>query len=144
MEQLKDWTGPYTSELGSYYHHRPSGVSMWADPAEIAEHELAIRHSVLRRCLPGGMRGRPRPAALLCELEEVEEGCSASNCGEHFATPLGHVSWPSSGAGHFAEGMCIDSDTAVPYELFKKLLLAGECARMHGRHQNSIPQLADA
>lgn len=54
LSQLAQWSGPYKSEAGQYYYNESMQLSTWFSPIEEWEYELAIRHSVLHRCLLAG------------------------------------------------------------------------------------------
>lgn len=54
LAQLARWSGPYKSEAGQYYYNESMQLSTWFSPIEEWEYELAIRHSVLHRCLLAG------------------------------------------------------------------------------------------
>lgn len=49
--KLDGWSGPYASETGPYYYNEHGGASTWVSPIDAWEYELAVRHSVLHRCL---------------------------------------------------------------------------------------------
>eukprot|EP00927_Polykrikos_kofoidii_P034828 TRINITY_DN29459_c0_g1_i1.p1 TRINITY_DN29459_c0_g1~~TRINITY_DN29459_c0_g1_i1.p1 ORF type:complete len:374 (-),score=79.05 TRINITY_DN29459_c0_g1_i1:282-1364(-) len=51
MVALEGWSGPYASEVGEYWYNEILKVSTWENPVEEWEHEMAIRHAVLCRCL---------------------------------------------------------------------------------------------
>lgn len=51
LRHLDGWSGPYAAETGQYYYHERLGLSTWASPIDGWEYELALRHSVLYRCL---------------------------------------------------------------------------------------------
>jgi len=51
IEELEGWSGPYDSENGLYFYNERLGVSTWVNPSDDLEYELAIRQSVLYRCL---------------------------------------------------------------------------------------------
>ncbi|CAE8603330.1 unnamed protein product, partial [Polarella glacialis] len=58
LASLQGWNGPYPADTGqSYYYNEGLQVSTWISPIERWECELAIRHSVLRRCLLAGHPG---------------------------------------------------------------------------------------
>jgi len=65
MAQLDGWSGPYTSETGTYYHNAALQVSVWENPVDEWQSELQVRQQVLHRCLlmgasaVGGSNGRP-------------------------------------------------------------------------------------
>lgn len=51
IEQLEGWSGPYPCDAGEYWYSEPLGVSTWVNPVEDFEYELAVRQTVLHRCL---------------------------------------------------------------------------------------------
>jgi hypothetical protein len=51
VETLEGWSGPYVSETGEYFYNEQLGVSTWVNPLEDFEYQLAVRQSVLHRCL---------------------------------------------------------------------------------------------
>jgi hypothetical protein len=51
LAALEGWSGPFASEEGEYYHNDVLQVSTWECPVTSWENELAIRHTVLCRCL---------------------------------------------------------------------------------------------
>lgn len=51
MVALEGWSGPYSSEEGEYYYNEITKLSTWECPLTEWEHELAVRHWVLCRCL---------------------------------------------------------------------------------------------
>lgn len=51
VEQLEGWSGPYVSDSGQYFYNESDNVSSWVNPVEEWDYELAIRQSVLHRCL---------------------------------------------------------------------------------------------
>lgn len=56
LEQLAGWSGPYPTDAGQYYYFNESlGLSTWVSPIDSWEYELAVRHSVLHRCLLAGL-----------------------------------------------------------------------------------------
>mmetsp|Transcript_36752 Transcript_36752/g.105923 ORF Transcript_36752/g.105923 Transcript_36752/m.105923 type:complete len:273 (-) Transcript_36752:22-840(-) len=54
LRHLDGWSGPYASETGQYYYHERMRLSTWVSPIDGWEYELAVRHSVLYRCLLAG------------------------------------------------------------------------------------------
>jgi len=51
LRSLDGWSGPYASEAGEYYYNEVLKVSTWECPVTEWEHELAVRHAVLCKCL---------------------------------------------------------------------------------------------
>mmetsp|Transcript_87621 Transcript_87621/g.194947 ORF Transcript_87621/g.194947 Transcript_87621/m.194947 type:complete len:372 (-) Transcript_87621:98-1213(-) len=76
LAQLEGWSGPYPSETGQYYYNERQSVSTWVSPIEGWEYELAVRHSVLHRCLLAGDAG---------EEEDADDGES------FFEAPILHL-----------------------------------------------------
>mmetsp|Transcript_46262 Transcript_46262/g.93342 ORF Transcript_46262/g.93342 Transcript_46262/m.93342 type:complete len:276 (+) Transcript_46262:108-935(+) len=54
LTHLEGWSGPYAAETGQYYFNERLRVSTWVSPIDGWEYELAVRHSVLYRCLLAG------------------------------------------------------------------------------------------
>eukprot|EP00930_Biecheleria_cincta_P027616 TRINITY_DN19369_c0_g1_i1.p1 TRINITY_DN19369_c0_g1~~TRINITY_DN19369_c0_g1_i1.p1 ORF type:complete len:424 (+),score=97.39 TRINITY_DN19369_c0_g1_i1:83-1354(+) len=75
LSQLAQWSGPYKSEAGQYYYNESMQLSTWFSPIEEWEYELAIRHSVLHRCLLAGHAPsceEASPAGLLSSDDILE------------------------------------------------------------------------
>lgn len=52
IEQLESWSGPYVSETETlYFYNEHLEMSTWVNPVEDWEYELAVRQSLLYRCL---------------------------------------------------------------------------------------------
>lgn len=54
LTHLEGWSGPYVAETGQYYFNERLRLSTWVSPIDGWEYELAVRHSVLYRCLLAG------------------------------------------------------------------------------------------
>mmetsp|Transcript_135954 Transcript_135954/g.378912 ORF Transcript_135954/g.378912 Transcript_135954/m.378912 type:complete len:279 (+) Transcript_135954:136-972(+) len=54
LTHLDGWSGPYAAETGQYYYNERLRLSTWVSPIDGWEYELAVRHSVLHRCLLAG------------------------------------------------------------------------------------------
>lgn len=88
-ESLINWSGPYPSELGQYYHHGPSGASIWENPVDDWQNELALRHRAL--CwflLPEEWRSDAAPAmAGVSEMPPSPSSPAAGKAGPGAAPP---------------------------------------------------------
>lgn len=51
MASLDGWSGPYTSDSGTYFYNASLEVSVWDNPVDEWQGELALRQQVLHRCL---------------------------------------------------------------------------------------------
>lgn len=51
VQDLQHWSGPYASDEGEYFYHELHGVSVWHNPCQAWQDELALRGRVLRRCV---------------------------------------------------------------------------------------------
>jgi len=51
MAALDGWSGPYTSDPGTYFYNAALEVSVWDNPVDEWQSELALRQQVLHRCL---------------------------------------------------------------------------------------------
>lgn len=131
LEKLWDWSGPYDSEEGPYYYERGSGRSSWVDPVCGCEHELALRHSVLQRCLAmmgaaeAGAAEAAKAAAAVSgwrqkrAREAVEEETTDAESDSAWEAPSADLAWEDA-----EDEVCIDSSTAVPLDLYRDLLRA--------------------
>jgi hypothetical protein len=52
-QDLQHWSGPYTSSEGEYFYHELKRISVWHDPCQVWQDELALRRSVLHRYILG-------------------------------------------------------------------------------------------
>lgn len=101
VEALRHWSGPYASEMGQYYHHEPSGASIWDNPVSDWENELALRHRTL--CwylLPDQLRDGMIPqlsaVSQLCEPPKGESESRATGT----ASAADVCSTPTSPGSH--------------------------------------------
>lgn len=51
LQQLAAWSGPYDLDGRAYYYNEVLDASSWQNPMQEAEHDLALRRELLRRCL---------------------------------------------------------------------------------------------
>lgn len=97
IEHLVGWSGPYPLDSGQYYYNNLTGTSSWVNPIEACEYELAVRHSVLHRCLLVGFeafeeettQGSPAhelPAALQLPLSLARREDDDTNSARSFYT----------------------------------------------------------
>uniref|UniRef100_A0A7S4V5F1 WW domain-containing protein n=1 Tax=Alexandrium monilatum TaxID=311494 RepID=A0A7S4V5F1_9DINO len=78
LTHLDGWSGPYASETGQYYYNERLGLSTWASPIDGWEYELAVRHSVLYRC-------------LLVGSTSTQEASQPSSAPDLLMTPMLHL-----------------------------------------------------
>lgn len=93
---LEGWSGPYTSDQGEFYYNESLKVSSWENPVMEKEQELALRHSVLCRCLMPDYTG----VGLYDGVGESSPAGVGSDLLEALRLPLGLVKRDSEDAPH--------------------------------------------